>query len=231
MNTQNYTIAIIEDDPIQLDTLCTALTDQNFKTVCYSSREEAEKGFEESLPDLVISDIILGSEVDGGFDLARTLMNYDHPIPIIFLSERQSEFDIHTGHALGAIDYLPKPISLTVLSAKVKNLLRFTQQGSGRRSAKLPHLTFADDQLKAYWHDQPLELTATEYEMLKHFADAGSESVVTYQKLQESTQGVVERNTLNTHICRIRNAFKKITPEFNHIHNSYGKGYYWQDKS
>ncbi len=228
---QNFIIAVIEDDPVQLDTLCTALKEQGFQLKCYTSREEAEAGFAEQLPDLVVSDIILGQEMDGGFDLARTLMNYERPVPIIFLSERQSEFDIHTGHALGAIDYLPKPISLSVLTAKIKNLLRFTQQGSQKVGGKLPHLTFADDQLKAYWHDQPLELTATEYEMLKHFADAGPGAVVTYQKLQESTQGVVERNTLNTHICRIRNAFKKVTPDFNHIHNSYGKGYFWQDKT
>ena len=231
MNLQKYTIAVVEDDPIQLDTLCTALQTQGFQLQCYTSREEAEAGFNEALPDLVVSDIILGQEMDGGFDLARSLMSHERPIPIIFLSERQSEFDIHMGHALGAIDYLPKPISLSVLSAKIKNLLRFTQQAHPKVSGKIPHLTFADDQLKAYWHDQPLELTATEYEMLKHFAKAGPETVVTYQKLQESTQGVVERNTLNTHICRIRNAFKKISPDFNHIHNAYGKGYFWQDKT
>jgi two-component system OmpR family response regulator len=231
MNTQDYEIAVIEDDEAQLDTLCSALKAQGFKTACFTSRQEAEAHFASHLPDLVVSDIILGQEVDGGFDLARTLLNYDRPIPIIFLSERQSEFDIHTGHALGAIDYLPKPISLTVLSAKIKNLLRFTHQSDSQGSGKIPHLRFADKQLKAYWHDQPLDLTATEYEMLKQFDEGGPETVVTYQKLQESTQGVVERNTLNTHICRIRNAFKKITPDFNHIHNAYGKGYFWKDKS
>ena len=231
MNTQNYTIAVIEDDPIQLETLCSILKEQGFQLKCYTSRQESEAGFADQLPDLVISDIILGQEIDGGFDLARTLMNYEQPVPIIFLSERQSEFDIHTGHALGAIDYLPKPISLPVLTAKVKNLLRFTQQNSTKMIGKLPHLTFAEEQLKAYWYGHPLDLTATEYEMLKYFAKAGEEVVVTYQKLQESTQGVVERNTLNTHICRIRNAFKKISPDFNHIHNAYGKGYFWQDKT
>jgi two-component system OmpR family response regulator len=88
----------------------------------------------------------------------------------------------------------------------------------------------ANEEFKAYWQDNALDLTATEFEMLKQFALTGERGVVTYDTLQESTQGVVERNTINTHICRIRSAFKKIDPEFNLIHNEYGRGYSWYEK-
>ncbi len=233
MQNNDFTVAVIEDDLMQLENLEAALKGQDFKVLTYSDRPSAEAGFDQGLPDLVISDIILGSEVDGGFDLAKHLLSYERPIPIIFLSERQSEFDIYTGHALGAIDYLPKPISLNVLIAKVKNLLRITGsvQTPIQTKSKIQGLQLVDDQFKAYWQEQPLDLTATEYEMLKQFATSGEKGVVTYNSLQESTQGVVERNTINTHICRIRNAFKKIDNDFNLIHNEYGKGYSWQDKT
>ncbi|WP_029407546.1 response regulator transcription factor [Thiomicrorhabdus sp. Milos-T2] len=235
MQYTDYKIAVIEDDERQLNSLVEALKQQGFTITPFTNREDAEASFAESLPDLVISDIILGSEVDGGFDLAKHLLNYNQPIPIIFLSERQSEFDIYTGHALGAIDYLPKPISLNVLIVKVKNLLRITgapkSNNANDEKSKIVNLELAPEQFKAYWHDKPLDLTATEFEMLKQFAMAGESSVISYDALQSSTQGVVERNTINTHICRIRNAFKKITPEFNLIHNEYGRGYSWQDKS
>lgn len=234
MQNTEYRIAIIEDDPIQQESLVTALEQQGFIVESYSDRDSAEKAFAEKLPNLVISDIILGSEMDGGFDLAKHLLSYNQPIPIIFLSERQSEFDIYTGHALGAIDYLPKPISLNVLIVKVKNLLRITSSNSSVAQdddkSKIEELELVSDQFKAYWHGKVLDLTATEFEMLKQFAIAGEGSVITYDALQKSTQGVVERNTINTHICRIRNAFKKITPEFNLIHNEYGRGYSWQLK-
>ena len=235
MQNMDYKIAVIEDDEIQLNSLVEALQQQGFSVIPFTNRIDAEAFFSESLPDLVISDIILGSEVDGGFDLAKHLLSYNQPIPIIFLSEMQSEFDIYTGHALGAVDYLPKPISLNVLIVKVKNLLRITSAPKSTNSSddksKIAHLELAPEQFKAYWHDKPLDLTATEFEMLKQFATAGERSVISYDALQSSTQGVVERNTINTHICRIRNAFKKITPEFNLIHNEYGRGYSWQDKS
>ncbi|MBN2647580.1 MAG: response regulator [Thiotrichales bacterium] len=231
LNT-DYRIAIIEDDPIQLQTLVTALQQQGFVVQAFADRISAEQAFAKQLPDLVISDIILGSEMDGGFDLAKHLLGYNQPIPIIFLSERQSEFDIYTGHALGAIDYLPKPISLNVLIVKVKNLLRITSSNKSELNdeerSKIQDLELVAEQFKAYWHGKALSLTATEFEMLKQFATAGEGAVVTYDALQKSTQGVVERNTINTHICRIRNAFKKITPDFNLIHNEYGRGYSWQ---
>jgi len=234
MQNTDFRIAVIEDDLIQLESLVTALEQQGFIVDSFDNRQSAEESFAKSLPNLVISDIILGSEVDGGFDLAKTLLGYNLPIPIIFLSERQSEFDIYTGHALGAIDYLPKPISLNMLIVKVKNLLRITGTAASNvadnETSKIQYLELAADQYKAYWHEQLLDLTATEFEMLKQFAIAGEATVISYDALQSSTQGVVERNTINTHICRIRNAFKKITPDFNFIHNEYGRGYSWQDK-
>ena len=234
MQNTDFTIAVIEDDEFQLNSLVEALQQQGFTVDAFTDRESAEAYFDEKLPDLVISDIILGAEVDGGFDLAKHLLSFNQPIPIIFLSERQSEFDIYTGHALGAIDYLPKPISLNVLIVKVKNLLRITGSPKTEHSedgeSKIPNLVLAPEQFRAYWHEKALELTATEFEMLKQFATAGENNVVSYDALQSSTQGVVERNTINTHICRIRNAFKKITPEFNLIHNEYGRGYSWTEK-
>ncbi|VAW49456.1 Two-component transcriptional response regulator, winged helix family [hydrothermal vent metagenome] len=235
MQNTDFRIAVIEDDPIQLESLVTVLEQQGFAVNAFDNRQSAEDSFAKSLPSLVISDIILGAEVDGGFDLAKHLLSYKQAIPIIFLSERQSEFDIYTGHALGAIDYLPKPISLDMLIVKVKNLLRITGNNPALTEgdnaiSKIEYLTLSPEKYKAYWHDQPLELTATEFEMLKQFAVAGEECVISYEALQASTQGVVERNTINTHICRIRNAFKKITSDFNLIHNEYGRGYSWKKK-
>lgn len=224
-----YHVMLVEDDPQQLDNLRNALNEPSMALQCFSSREMAENAFEHQLPDLLISDIILGKETDGGFDLARRLQTYQRPIPMIFLSERQSEFDIMTGHDLGAIDYLPKPVSLSVLQRKVKNLLKLTQNQVIHTPSQIEHLMLDRNQLKAYWHQQPLSLTVTEFEMIEQFAKVSTGETVTYQDLQTATQGVVERNTINTHICRIRQAFKQITPSFDRIHNVYGRGYCWRN--
>lgn len=222
-------IMLVEDDVEQLENLQQALEDDTFILESFTDRDSVLQRFQNQLPDLLVCDIILGDEMDGGFDIARQLQDYQRPIPIIFLSERQSEFDIMTGHDVGAIDYLPKPVSLAVLQRKVKNLMRLRQQ-SVTSISQIAHLELDANKLKAYWHQKPLSLTVTEYEMIEQFALRPAGETVSYQDLQTATQGVVERNTINTHICRIRQAFKKITPEFDCIHNVYGRGYCWQQK-
>lgn len=225
-----YRIMVVEDDLQQQENLLAALSDSSFILESFNARLPAEQRLQDQLPDLLIADIILGDEIDGGFDLARCLQSFQRPIPIIFLSERQSEFDIMAGHELGAVDYLPKPVSLAVLQRKVKNLLRLTQPkvDQQRPFSQIEHLRLDHENLKAYWYEQLMSLTVTEFEMIDQFASYPPGEVISYQSLQAATQGVVERNTINTHICRIRQAFKAITPHFDHIHNVYGRGYSWR---
>ena len=68
------TIAIVEDDPDQRANYADAITLKGYQVNAYASREEALEGFDEALPDLVILDIILGDEVDAGFQLCRDLL-------------------------------------------------------------------------------------------------------------------------------------------------------------
>ena len=233
---ETYRVLIVEDDRAQLENLRAALTQTDLVLETYQTKADVQQRFKQQLPDLFIADIILGSDKDAGFDLARELQSYQRPIPIIFLSERQSEFDIMLGHDLGAVDYLPKPVSLAVLQRKVTNILRLTkglnqsisQAAADQTSSQLSGLVIDKPNLKAYWQNQLLALTITELEMLEQFAKQPAGSVISYQQLQAATQGVVERNTINTHICRIRQAFKQHSPHFDHIHNVYGRGYSWR---
>lgn len=236
MQTANQTafrVMLVEDDLQQQQSVLAALKEQSNALIveAFSDYDSAKNQLENQTPDLLISDIMLGAHRDGGFELARVLQKQSKPVPIIFFSERQSEFDIMAGHDLGAVDYLPKPISLAVLQKKVGNLLRLLTGSlpAPSSSSQIPHLDLDTHNLKATWHNQLLHLTVTEFEMIEQFAKQPIGSVVTYQQLQAATQGVVERNTINTHICRIRQAFKQITPEFDAIQNVYGRGYSWHE--
>lgn len=60
-------IAIVEDDPDQRSNYTDAITKKGYEVRAYGSRDEALEAFEQSLPDLAILDIILGEEVDAGF--------------------------------------------------------------------------------------------------------------------------------------------------------------------
>ena len=67
-------IVIVEDDPDQRLNYADAITNKGYQVSAYGNREEALAAFDDALPDLAILDIILGDEVDAGFQLCRELL-------------------------------------------------------------------------------------------------------------------------------------------------------------
>ena len=77
--------------------------------IAYGSRTEALAGFDAEFPDLVILDIILGEEVDAGFQLCRELLTRAPSLPVIFLTERIDEIDKISGLRLEHGTICPNP--------------------------------------------------------------------------------------------------------------------------
>jgi two-component system OmpR family response regulator len=228
------TIAIVEDDPDQRANYADAITKKGYRVFAYASRQEALAGFDEALPDLVILDIILGEEVDAGFQLCRDLLARAPSLPVIFLTERINEIDKISGLRLGAWDYLAKPISLDYLAERISSLLRINEvraeQGDARLSAtarKIGDLTLDQDALLASWKGQRLDLSGTEFRMLAKLVRAPGHAV-SYETLMNATmQSLVTNNTINTHMRNIRKKFEKIDKDFSAIKSEYGYGYRW----
>ena len=90
-------IAIVEDEPLIRANYVEALHRFGYDTRGYGSRQEASTAFAMRLPELVIIDIGLGDEPEGGFDLCRELRAKSATLPIIFLTARDSDFDVISG--------------------------------------------------------------------------------------------------------------------------------------
>ncbi|MGP1664716.1 MAG: response regulator, partial [Rhodanobacter sp.] len=110
-------IAIVEDEPLIRANYVEALNRFGYDARGYASRQEASSAFAMKLPELVIIDIGLGDEPEGGFDLCRELRAKSATLPLIFLTARDSDFDVISGLRLGADDYLSKDTSLHQLAA------------------------------------------------------------------------------------------------------------------
>lgn len=229
------TIAIVEDDPDQRSNYVDAITRKGYDVVAYSSRTEALEGFDHGLPDLAILDIILGDEVDAGFELCRDLLSRSPTMPVIFLTERIAEIDKISGLRLGAWDYLPKPISLDYLSERISSLLRINdariQSGAGSNTAKIVgDMSIDQEALLVSWKEQPINLSGTEFRMLAKLVRVPGHAV-SYDTLMNATmQSLVTNNTINTHMRNIRKKFENIDPDFNSIKSEYGFGYRWSVK-
>src|SRR2546430_14972699 len=117
-------IAIVEDEPAIRGNYADVLRKQGYEVAAYGNRADALAAFRTRLPDLALVDIGLGDDVDGGFALTRELRALSATVPIIFLSARDSDFDVVAGLRLGADDYLTKDASLPHLAARIAALFR-----------------------------------------------------------------------------------------------------------
>src|SRR5262245_31381296 len=131
-------IAIVEDDPVIRANYADALRKHGYEVAAYGDRGEALSALRSRLPDLVLLDIGLGDEVDGGFTLCRELRTLSGALPIIFLTARDSDFDTVSGSRMGADDYVTKNVSLPHLLARVSALFRRVEAGrSGARAEEV----------------------------------------------------------------------------------------------
>ncbi len=228
-------IVIVEDDPDQRSNYVDAIVKKGYEVTAYSNRRDALDGFESNLPDLAILDIILGDEVDAGFEICRDLLFRSPTLPVIFLTERIAEIDKISGLRLGAWDYLPKPISLDYLAERISSLLRINearvQYGGGSVSSKtVGDLSIDQEALLIFWKGEAINLSGTEFRMLAKLVRAPGHAV-SYDMLMNATmQSLVTNNTINTHMRNIRKKFEEIDPEFDCIKSEYGFGYRWSAK-
>ena len=227
-------IGIVEDDPDQLLNYQAALDKKGFKTLVCQSMGEALEIFKSHKPDLVILDIVLGDEVDGGFELCRSLLQEDPMLPVIFLTDRVDEVDQVSGLRMGAWDYETKPISLAFLAEKVSALLRIrdlrnnTDKTRDSSSVVKGDLALDEERMKVAWKGEPVGFTLTEFRLLAELAKKPGH-VFSYDTLMESAlQTVVAHNTINTHIRNIRSKFTAVDKTFDCIENEYALGYRWK---
>ena len=117
-------IAIVEDDEVIRANYADVLGRHGYEVVAYADRPSALTALRSRLPDLVLLDIGLGDDVDGGFKLCQELRALSSTLPVIFLTARDSDFDLVSGLRMGADDYVTKSVSLPHLLARVSALFR-----------------------------------------------------------------------------------------------------------
>jgi two-component system OmpR family response regulator len=223
-------IAIVEDEDAIRENYAAAFRREGYGVDAYDAREPALQAFELRLPDLVVIDVNLKDDVEGGFELCRNLRARAAELPIIFLTAKDSELDAVSGLRLGADDYLTKDISLPHLMARVAALFRRldamrTPQASESK-IKRGDLEIDSDRMAVLWRDQPVGLTLTEF-WLVHAMARYPGHVKNRQQLMDAAQAVLDDNTITSHIKRIRRKFAVIDPDFNSIETVYGMGYRW----
>ena len=225
------TIAVVEDERDQRENYTAALS-EGFQVRSYANRSEALEGMGAEPPDLAILDVILGDDVDGGFELCREVLAQHAGLPIVFVSTRVDEISQISGLTCGGWDYIAKPVELRVLAQKVRRLLTIASRPAQRpehapRPLERGELRVDLGRMQVSWQGRPLNLTLTEFRELVALAQRPGH-VLTYEQLMDAAeQGVVTRNTVTTHIRNLRQKFKTVDPGFHQIRSEYRVGYRW----
>jgi two-component system OmpR family response regulator len=224
------TIAIVEDEPALRANVAEALQRQGYDVVTFGARAEALAAFRSRLPDLALIDLGLADDVDGGFELCRALRALSATLPIIFLSARDSEFDIVAGLRLGADDYVTKDTSLPHLAARIAALFRRSDL-AGRPTSNEDvltrgRLTLDLKRLTVHWNGKPVDLTLTEFWMVHALARYPGH-VKDRDGLMRDARIVVDDSTITSHVKRIRRKFQAVDEGFDRIASVYGMGYRW----
>jgi len=223
-------IAIVEDEPAIRANYAEALRRHGYEVAAYANRADAMAAFRARLPDLALVDIGLGEDIDGGFALTRELRALSATLPIIFLSARDSDFDIVAGLRLGADDYLTKDASLPHLAARIAALFRRSELSSalstGEDVLERGSLALDVPRLTAHWNGARVDLTLTEFWMVHSLARFPGH-VKDRDALMRDASIVVDDSTITSHVKRIRRKFQALDPAFDHIATVYGMGYRW----
>ena len=164
--TEPIRILVVEDELNIAELLAMALRYEGFEVKLVAGGQDALAQVESFRPRLLILDVML-PDLDG-FELARRITAGGSGIPIVFLTARDTTEDKIRGLTLGGDDYMTKPFSVEELVARVRTVLRRTDAAPSSERLVFEDLELNEDSREVYRAGNLVELTATEFRLLRY---------------------------------------------------------------
>lgn len=224
---QNKSLLIIDDDRELTGLLTQYFEPQGYQVhVCHNGMTGLDTATSSADFDVILLDVMM-PELDG-FEVLKRLRQ-THLTPVIMLTAKGDDYDRVLGLELGADDYLPKPFNHRELSARVKAILRRTEhalQSTSQQELCIGALTLNSAKQLAYVRQQALELTGTEFMLLKLLmVNAGD--LVTKEKISQQVLGrrlAAFDRSIDMHVSNIRKKLSELDFE-DPIKTVRGSGY------
>lgn len=224
-------IFLIEDDEALAEGISFMLEKEGYETERFSACSDSRRALEQTQPDLILLDWNLP---DGdGLMLCREISE-KWKIPILMITARDMEIDQVMCLESGADDYIAKPFSLAVLKARIATLLR-RQGGQSEKAGQLisGQIRVDNKEMRAWKEDEELDLSLTEYRILKYFLENKNQVLLKEQILShvwDNGGKFVEENTLMVNIRRLRTKVEKDASHPEYIKTVHGMGYLWEER-
>jgi two-component system response regulator VanR len=222
---ENITILIIEDEPTINRIVSNYFMKEKFRVLSALDGFKGLQLFAKNKVDLVCLDIMMPNI--NGWDVAKTIRETSN-VPIIMMSALSEEEDILKGYSLKVDDYITKPFNPKILVAKVRNLLErlqdqdYTTQTSG--DIEVNGIKINLDTHKAFIENIEVDLTKTEFDLLKYFL-MHQGKICSRNLLLDEVWGIdvyVEDRIVDTYVKKLR---KYLGDKSTYIKTVFGVGY------
>ena len=220
-------LLIIDDDEVLAGLFRDYLSAEQFDVTI---RHNATDGLYAALSgdyDLLVLDVMLPDMP--GTEVLRQLREQSN-LPVLMFTAKGDDVDRILGLESGADDYVPKPCTPRELSARIKAILRRTDNHPDTGSSatiKVGPLEICPQQRRAVWHGQTLDVTSTEFSLLETLARHAGQ-VVSKNALSEAALGrPLARfdRSIDVHMSSIRQKLGRQTDGHTYIQTVRGKGY------
>ena len=160
-------VLVVDDEPTLSELLAMALRYEGWEVRTAADGSSAVRAARDYRPDTVVLDVML-PDFDG-FEVLRRMRGESPEVPVLFLTAKDSVEDRVAGLTAGGDDYVTKPFSIEELVARLRGLLRRAGMTAARQDPALVvgDLTLDEDSHEVRRGDVPVELTATEFELLR----------------------------------------------------------------
>ena len=220
-------VLVVDDEEHITEMLAMGLGFNGFDVERAATGRQALDAIERRRPDLVVLDVML-PDLDG-FEVARRLRHSEGAgtrVPVIFLTARDATQDKVEGLRLGSDDYVTKPFSIEELIERVKAVLRRSSGvGPGEHKLSYADLELDEDTRDVWRSGNRIELTPTEYKLLRYLL-ANARRVLTRDQILEHVWDYTfagNASVLETYISYLRHKVDAFDPPL--IHTVRGVGY------
>jgi phosphate regulon transcriptional regulator PhoB len=222
-------ILVVDDEKDILELVSYNLQKEGFQIETFHNGEDALQRIRSDRFNLIVLDLMLPGIQ--GMELCRTLKSDDETasIPIIMLTAKSEELDKVLGLEMGADDYITKPFSPRELIARVKAVLRRTQEIPEKgKIINIGNLEINTATYQVKKKDRQIKLSATEFKLLLYLVQKKGR-VFNRDMLLDAVwkdEAYVEPRTVDVHIRRLRAQIEDDPSRPEHIKTRRGIGYY-----
>lgn len=222
-------ILVVDDEEDIRELVELNLSHEGFKVIMCETGEKAIEKAGSELPDLIILDLMLPGM--DGFEVCRKLKSdmKTQNIPVVMLTAKSGETDVVTGLEVGADDYVTKPFSGKVLTARVRRLLRRADAKSEDKTVlKIGDLTIDPSRREVLVKNKAADLTFTEFNILQILARKPGIVFTRYQIVDalHGSDYIVTERAVDVQIVSLR---KKLGACGDYIETVRGVGYRFRD--